>query len=154
MKKLFLYLIIIIGGLTSFVNVMKNFEYTKVFYASFYPDKYFYKDTLITNEVTNPSSSGPNKTYYRFIGYSQFDSTKIGVELSFSMVEDENNSFNRGKIPIWRSNITKMVWYRREDNVFPKPFSIYMIDYWLGTIMSILFLPCLLYLIYLKKFKK
>jgi hypothetical protein len=50
MKKLLLYLIIIIGGLTSMVNVIKNFEYTKVFYASFYPDKIFLQ-RLIDNKL-------------------------------------------------------------------------------------------------------
>jgi hypothetical protein len=115
--------------------------------------KYFYKDLLITNYKISPSSSGPNKTHYIFYGYCKSDSIKSRIEISFSIVEDGDKYFDQSNIPIWRTKLTNFVFYRNK-NSFHKPFSYYMRNYWLGTIMSILFLPCLIYLIYLKKFKK
>ena len=153
MKKVFLVVIIIIGFLTILTNVINDYETYKVFYASFYPEKYYEKDVLFFDYEHSPSSGGPNKTNYIYNGFYKSDQLKSGIAISESIVKQHDFIENRAnnKIPIWRISIAKkVILYRNNENKISSPFSYNMRDYWIGTIMSILFFPSLAYYFYLR----
>jgi hypothetical protein len=70
------------------------------------------------------------------------------------MVEDDEVLFNPNEIPVWRNTLCDLLLYKDNDKKFPNPYSFSMRNSWSDFIFPILFLPCLIYLIYLKKFKK
>jgi hypothetical protein len=117
-----------------------------MFYTSFYPTKYFYKDELLVKNEISVLSDGRG---YLFIGYCNSDKLKYNIALSQNTVE--NNNFCRSKIPIWRNMLSKKeILYRNNDNKIYNPFSYQMRDYWVGSIMSILFFPSLAYYLYIR----
>ena len=115
MKTLCLTLILL--GLTiTGIEIVNDFSKTKIFYASFRPQKYYYRDVLLVNEEIPPMSSSSNKTSWLFYGYCKSDKLKSGIKISKSIIEKGN--FDVAEIPIWRINIVKnKIIYRRKNNI-------------------------------------
>ncbi|MFK7001900.1 hypothetical protein [Flavobacterium oreochromis] len=153
MKKTLIIVIIIIGFLEILTNVINDFEKYKVFYAAFYPKKYFLKDTLLFDYEHSPSSGGSSKVNYVYVGICKSDKLKRSLEISASLVEGKDFYLNRinHKIPIWRISIAKKeILYRNSENKIYSPFSYQMRNYWISTIISILFFPSLAYYLVLR----
>lgn len=133
------------------IEKINNFEKLKIFYASFNPKEYFYKDTLLIDKEISPSTGGNNKTSWIFYGHCKSDKSKNGITIAFDIVENEEKSFDRTKIAIWRITTVKdKILYRRKDDLLNSPFSYEMRAYWTTPFLMLLILPALIYYIYLK----
>ncbi|MFB9079919.1 hypothetical protein ACFFLS_08510 [Flavobacterium procerum] len=140
-----LCLILIFLGIMIFgIEIANDFSKTKVFYASFNPQRYFYKDDLEVEEKIPPMSSNSNKTHWLFYGICTSDKLKSSVAISMNIIEDRN--FNINKIPIWRISIIKdEVIYRRQNNILNSPFSYEMRNYWITPLLILSVIPALFY---------
>lgn len=140
-----LSLILIFLGLSILATeIVNDFYKTKIFYASFNPQKNYSKDTLLVNKETRPSNIGSNKTSWLFKGYCQSDKLKIGISIPMNIVATPN--FNRSKIAIWRiKNVNDRIIYRRMDNIINSTFSYEMRQYWTSQVFMITAIPALLY---------
>ncbi len=144
-------IIISLGLAVLGIEKINNFEKIKIFYASFNPRKYYYRDTLLVNIEISPSNGGSNKTLWIFQGYCKSDKLKNGISVPFTIVEDEKYRFDRAKIPIWRiTTVKKGILYRRKNNVLDSPFSYNMRDYWFTPLIFILTIPSLICYLYLR----
>ncbi len=147
MKTLCLILIFL-GVSIIGIEIVNDFTKTKIFFASFNPQKYYHKDILVVNEKIPPMSSSSNKTSWIFYGYCKSDKLKSGITLSTSTVENQNTS----EIPIWRiSSVKNKIIYRRQDNIINSAFSYEMRDYWMTPIFMLAIIPALFYYIKIKR---
>lgn len=144
-----LCLIIFFLGLSIIgIETVNDFTKTKIFFASFNPQKYYHKDILVVNEKIPPMSSSSNKTYWIFYGYCKSDKLKIGITIPTSTVESQNTS----EIQIWRiSSIKNKIIYRGQYNIINSPFSYEMRDYWMTPIFMLPIIPALFYYIKIKR---
>lgn len=154
MKKLCLVLIFL-GLAIIGIEKINDFTNTKTFYASLNPQKYYYKDILVVNEQTSPSSTGSNKTSWLFYGYCKSDKSKSGIRIPIDIVENEDYNFNRNEIAIWRINIVKdKIIYRRNNNIINSPFSYEMRQYWTTPLFMIAIIPALIFYLNIRRKEK
>lgn len=148
--KTFCLILLFLGLAVTGIEALNDFTKTKIFFASFNPQKYYHKDILV-NEKTPPMSSGSNKTSWIFYGYCKSDKLKTGITISKSTVENQNTS----EIPIWRiSSVKNKIIYRRKDNIVNSPFSYEMRDYWMTPILILSIIPSLFGLINIRRKKR
>ncbi|WP_374172356.1 hypothetical protein [Flavobacterium tructae] len=146
--KTFCLILIFLGVSITGIEIANDFTKTKIFYASFNPQKYYHKDTLVVREKIPPMSSSSNKTSWIFYGYCKSDKLKSGITISQSIIENQNTT----EIPIWRiSSVKNKIIYRRKNNIINSPFSYEMRDYWFTPIFMLAAIPALFYYINIKR---
>lgn len=146
--KTFCLILLFLGLAVTGIEIVNDFTKTKIFFASFNPQKYYHKDILVVNEKIPPMSSSSNKTSWIFYGYCKSDKLKSGITISKSTVENQNTS----EIPIWRiSSVKNKIMYRRKDNIINSPFSYEMRDYWMTPIFILSIVPSLFGFLNLKR---
>lgn len=126
------------GVLFAFIN---NFDHAKTFYSLWNPDKYFVSDTLIYDRTEDSDSdmSSPLTYYY---GVLQENKTK-------GRVLSKNGGFIDSKVPVKYCILSKAILYD-SDNKLGKPLSYESLNELLNTFLAFIWLPNLLYFIYLK----
>ncbi|MCC9019396.1 hypothetical protein [Flavobacterium lipolyticum] len=146
--KTFCLLLIFLGVSIIGIEIANDFTKTKIFYASFNPQKYYHKDILLVNETIPPMSSSSNKTSWIFYGYCKSDNLKSGITISKSIIENQNTS----EIPIWRiSSVKNKIIYRRKNDTINSPFSYEMRDYWSTPLFILAAISALFYYITIKR---
>lgn len=148
--KTFCLILIFLGVSIIGIEIVNDFTKTKIFFATFNPQKYYHKDILVVNEKIPPMSSSSNKTSWIFYGYCKSDKLKSGITISKSIIENQNTT----EIPIWRiSSVKNKIIYRRKNNIINGPFSYEMRDYWITPIFMLAIIPALFYYIKRKERK-
>lgn len=146
--KTFCLILIFLGVSITGIEVANDFTKTKIFFASFNPQKYYHEDILVVSKKIPPMSSSSNKTSWIFYGYCKSDKLKSGITISKSIIENQNTT----EIPIWRiSSLKNKIIYRRKSNIINGPFSYEMRDYWFTPIFMLATIPALFYYIKLKR---
>ncbi|GIQ60068.1 hypothetical protein Flavo103_32040 [Flavobacterium collinsii] len=146
--KTFCLTLIFLGISILGIEIANDFTKTKIFYASFNPQKYYHKDILVVSEKIPPMNSSSNKTSWIFYGYCKSDKLKSGITISKSIIENQNTS----QIPIWRiSSVKNKIIYRRKNNIINSPFSYEMRDYWSTPIFILAAISAQFYYITIKR---
>ncbi|WP_263360453.1 hypothetical protein [Flavobacterium collinsii] len=146
--KTFCLTLIFLGISILGIEIANDFTKTKIFYATFNPQKYYHKDILVVSEKIPPMNSSSNKTSWIFYGYCKSDKLKSGITISKSIIENQNTS----QIPIWRiSSVKNKIIYRRKNNIINSPFSYEMRDYWSTPIFILAAISALFYYITIKR---
>jgi hypothetical protein len=143
MKKLLVLVFLAISSLNTLSEVIYDFDSVKTFYALFYPDKYFVKDYLIidhdrTVSITSDLGEDDFFYYHGILEYQKKNATVIALR-----------DVAKFKIPAWYCTLSGTAFWRTHINFTMTPFSYNARDEFMRTLLFILWLPTLLYYLYL-----
>lgn len=141
MRKAFTGILLFISSYGLLISFVYDFDQVKTFYSLWNPDKYFVSDTLIYDRIEDSDSemSSPNTFYY---GQLQKYKTK-------GRVLSKNGGFIDSKVPVWYCVISEQI-FDNLDNKLGGPISFRFINIIFNTFIGFIWLPNLLYFIYLK----
>lgn len=130
------------------VSCLNGFNAEKTLYALYYPEKYFIKDTLqyTSEEVINAASETGSTELNWYFGIL----LKTNIHSEVAAYEHEAIS---NVLPVWYCTLTKSSQLRESEDL-DSPFSFSRRSDQIATLLDLLWLPSLLYFIYLKRKKQ
>ncbi len=141
MRKSIIFAWLIISFLTSFIEYVNNFQYTKNFSTLIGINNKIYADTLVNNRyLVGGSNLGP--ITYTGNSIKRFKEYKITVR----------HNTPSDSIIVWYFPLSDSVIQKDSDEI-PSPFSIAHLEYLIGTLNLLFLLPLLIYNLILRRKK-
>jgi hypothetical protein len=140
--------LLIFGTLAIGIELINDFDDPKILYSLFYPEKYLKADCLIDTEHEAAGRSSCEGCYDMYYGSLE----KYKIKTSVKARNSYSYEYCKKGVPVWYCTLTKTaIW--RTGETYNSPFEFESRNYLFNTIGLIIYLPNLLYYLYLK-FKK